>query len=57
MHAAQPLVSERSTSEVEIAVAKLKKYKMPSIGQVLAYLIQTGGENYTLRTINLLILF
>jgi hypothetical protein len=30
--------------EVEIAIAKLKKYKSPGSDQILAELIQAGGE-------------
>jgi hypothetical protein len=44
IHTAEPLVSEPSPLEVEVAIAKLKKYKLPSIGQVVVDLSQTGGE-------------
>jgi hypothetical protein len=30
--------------EVEIAIAKLKNYELPAIDQILADLIQAGGE-------------
>jgi hypothetical protein len=30
--------------DVEIAVAKLKKYKLPGSDEILAELIQAGGE-------------
>jgi hypothetical protein len=33
-----------SRLEVEIAIAKLKKYKLPGSGQIPAELIQAGGE-------------
>jgi hypothetical protein len=36
--------SEPSPSEVEIAIAKLKKYKSPGSVQIPAELIQAGGE-------------
>jgi hypothetical protein len=35
------------TFEVQIAVAKLKKYKSPGNDQVPAELIQAGGEIFT----------
>jgi hypothetical protein len=44
VHAAEPLVSGPSRIEVEIAIAKLKKYKSPGSDQILAELIQAGGE-------------
>jgi hypothetical protein len=47
VHTAEPLVPGPSHLEVEIAIAKLKKYKSPSSDQILAELIQAGG-NHTL---------
>jgi hypothetical protein len=44
IHTAGPLVPERSPSEVEIAIVKLEKYKSPGNDQILAELIQAGGE-------------
>jgi hypothetical protein len=44
MHTAEPLVPEPSPFEVEIAIVKLKKYKSPGSDQILAELIQAGGE-------------
>jgi hypothetical protein len=44
VHMAEPLISGPSCLEVEIAVAKLKKYKLPGSDQILAELIQAGGE-------------
>jgi hypothetical protein len=41
---AEPLVPGPSRLEVEIAVAKLKMYKSPGSDQILAELIQAGGE-------------
>jgi hypothetical protein len=35
---------EVHTTEVEIAIVKLKKYKSPSSDQISAELIQAGGE-------------
>jgi hypothetical protein len=42
VHTAEPLVPIQSRLEVEIAVAKLKKYKSPGSDQILAELIQAG---------------
>jgi hypothetical protein len=44
IHIAEPLVPESSPIEVEIAVKKLKWYKSPGSDQILAKLIQAGGE-------------
>jgi hypothetical protein len=41
---AEPLVPGPSRLEVNISIAKLKKYKSPSSDQILAELIQAGGE-------------
>jgi hypothetical protein len=41
---AEPLVPDPSPSEVEIAIAKMKKYKSPVSNQISAELIQAGGE-------------
>jgi hypothetical protein len=43
-------------SEVEIAVVKLKRYKLPGSDQIPAEIIETGGETF-LRFTNSLILF
>jgi hypothetical protein len=44
VHAAEPLVPGPSRLEVEVAVAKLKKYKSPGSDQIPAELIQAGDE-------------
>jgi hypothetical protein len=44
IHTAEPLVRGSSRLEVEIAIAKLKKYKSPGSGQILAEPIQAGSE-------------
>jgi hypothetical protein len=44
VHMAEPLVPGPSRLEVEIAIAKLKKYKSPGSNQIPAELIQAGGE-------------
>jgi hypothetical protein len=41
---AEPLVPGSSRLEVEIAIAKLKKYKSPGSNEIPAELIQAGGE-------------
>jgi hypothetical protein len=48
IHTAEPFISDPSLCEVEIAIAKLKKYKSPGSDQIPAELIQAGGE--TLRS-------
>jgi hypothetical protein len=40
----EPIVPGSSHLEVEIAIAKLEKYKLPGSIQILADLIQAGGE-------------
>jgi hypothetical protein len=44
IHTAKPLVPDPSPFEVEIAIAKLKRYKSPGSDHILAELIQAGGE-------------
>jgi hypothetical protein len=44
IHTAAPLVPDPSPFEVEIAIAKLKRCKSPGSDQILAELIQAGGE-------------
>jgi hypothetical protein len=44
MHTAEPFVPERITSEVEVAIGKLKRYKSPRVDQIPLELIQAGGE-------------
>jgi hypothetical protein len=44
IHTTEPLVPEPSSSEVEIAIEKLKRYKSPGIDQIPAELIQAGGN-------------
>jgi hypothetical protein len=41
---AEPLVPGPNHLEVEIAIAKLKKHTLPGSEQILAELIQAGGE-------------
>jgi hypothetical protein len=44
IHKSEPLVPGPSHLEVEISIAKLKKYKSPGSNQILAQLYQAGGE-------------
>jgi hypothetical protein len=44
IHTVEPLVPEPSSTEVEIAIEKLKRYKSPGTDQIPAELIQ-AGEN------------
>jgi hypothetical protein len=44
MHTAEPFMPESSSSEVEVAIAKLKRYQSPGFDQIPAELIQVGGE-------------
>jgi hypothetical protein len=44
MDTAEPLVSEPSSFKVEIAIEKLRRYKSLGTEQILAKLIQAGGN-------------
>jgi hypothetical protein len=44
IHTGKPLVPGPSPLEVEIVIAKLEKYKSPDSYQILAELIEAGGE-------------
>jgi hypothetical protein len=44
IHTAEPLVSGLIHLEVEITIAKLKKYKSSGSDQIPAQLIQGGGK-------------
>jgi hypothetical protein len=46
VHSAKTFVPDPSPLEVEIAIAKLKKYKSPGSDKILAKLIQAGGETF-----------
>jgi hypothetical protein len=50
IHSAEPLLPDRSPFEVEIAIAKLKKFKSPGSDQIPAELIQAGGEILVFRS-------
>jgi hypothetical protein len=47
VHMSELLVPGPSRLEVEIVIAKLKKYKSPVSDQILAELIQAGGDPQT----------
>jgi hypothetical protein len=49
MHTAKSSVPDPSASEVEVATGKLKRYKSPSVNQILAELIQAGEERLCLE--------
>jgi hypothetical protein len=44
IHTAAPLAPDPRTFEVEFAIAKLKKYKLPGSDRIPAELIQAGGD-------------
>jgi hypothetical protein len=44
IHTAEPLVTEPSIVDVEIAIGKLKSYKSPGTNQIPAKLSKAGGE-------------
>jgi hypothetical protein len=48
VHTTEPLVIGPSRLGVEIAIAKLKKYKSPGSGQIRAELSRAGGETLVL---------
>jgi hypothetical protein len=49
IHTAEPFVPEPSSSEVKVAIGKLKRYKSPGVDQIPAELIQAGGGNIAFR--------
>jgi len=44
IHTAEPLVTEPSALEVELAIEKQRRYKSPGIDQITAELIKAGGS-------------
>jgi hypothetical protein len=44
IHTAEPLVPDPSHYEVEVAIAKLKRYKSPGSDHIQAEIIQAGGD-------------
>jgi hypothetical protein len=57
VHTAEPIVAGPSGLEVQIAIAKLKKYKSPGSDQIPAELIVAGAKYYCLSSTYLFILF
>jgi hypothetical protein len=57
IHSAETLVTEPSAFEFEMAIEELKRHRSPGIDQVPAEFIQQGVEQFTLRSISLLIRF
>jgi hypothetical protein len=57
IHAAEPLVSVPSPPEVETAIAKLKKYKLPAVDPTLVTVITARGEKLLSASPKKLILF
>jgi len=49
IHTAKPLVPEPSSSEVELAIDKLKSRILAGIGQILAELIRAEGRTFCLK--------
>jgi hypothetical protein len=49
-------VHEPSAFEVEMAIEKLKRHKSPGTDKIPAQLTKAGGRQFTMRSINLLIL-
>jgi hypothetical protein len=54
IHTAEPLVPEPSPFVVEIAIAELKRCRSPGTEQILAELIQVGGDTLFSEIHNLL---
>jgi hypothetical protein len=57
MHTAEPFVPGSSTSEAEVAIVKLNRYKSPGVDQIPAELIQAGGETLRSEILKLIKLF
>jgi hypothetical protein len=57
MQTVEPLVSEPSLVEVEIAIGKLKGYKSPGTDKIPAEFIKAGVKLYVLRYTNLFLLY
>jgi hypothetical protein len=57
LHTVEPLPHDPSPSEFEIAIAKSKRYKSPGSDQILAELIQAGGETILSKIHKSLVIF
>ena len=56
IHTAEPLVPEPSAFEIEMAIEKLKRHKSPGLDEIPTEPIKQRVEQFTRRSINLLIL-
>jgi len=54
IHTEEPLVTDPSASEFELAIDKLKSHKSPGIDQITAELIKAGGRTIFLEIYNLI---
>ena len=57
MYTAEPLLTDPSAFEDELAIEKLKSHKSPVIEQILAELTKAEEEQFTKRSLNLIFLF
>ena len=57
MHATEPLLTEPSAFDDELAIENLKIHKSPGIEQILAELTKTEEEQFTKSSLNLIFLF
>ena len=53
IHTAEPILLEPSAFGVEVTTEKLKRYKSPSIDQILAEMIKAGVGQFILTSINI----
>jgi hypothetical protein len=53
-HTAEPLVTEPSAFQVEMAIEKLRRHKPPDIDESRQNLLKQGVEKFALKSINLL---
>jgi hypothetical protein len=56
IHTAEPLVPQPNSSEDEIAIEKLKRYKLSGIDRIITEMIEAEREHYFMRSTNILIL-
>jgi len=58
IHAEEPLVTKPVAFEFEMAIEKVERHNIsPRIDQIPSELIKVGGEKFSLKFINLLLLF
>jgi hypothetical protein len=51
VHTAEPIVPDPSNFKVEIAIAKMKRYKSPGSDEISAKMIKAGVKYYVLKFI------